>query len=328
MKNQRVYFITTSIAMAAIFILQACVGSRYSNLRKGEKVSLRIHEDANYLALNKLRYQPVPEFEARGTENRGVGVGQVISLAILGVNKLIELDKSAFTATYGQSLNELFFYDQISKKGHLDPTGMQFKGFDIVRTIKIDKQDTTAFFASIELDNSNPYEVLNSSVFRLRIKDFKLRYSRAKASDTRWYAPWSWGNANQDDKMNMDIDIKFITSYATSDGAMHHNVEIGHFTLNLRDMPLNPKDKNYETYYKNLINQRLGGYSFLVPRSYGHALSETGELEEAYSQGNYRIEINVKETGKEKYIKKILAENSTSIIKEGSGQIIKLMNKK
>ncbi|MBL7810813.1 MAG: hypothetical protein JNL57_01200 [Bacteroidetes bacterium] len=314
------------IIVAAASLLAGCVASRYSHKKTGERVQIAVQEDPAWLALNKLKYQPIPDFTAdAGTEKRGLAVGQLTSLAIMGVNKLIALDKSQFTAAYKQSASELFFYNQLSEKGHFDPSGIQFKQVEVKRNVRIHKRDTTAFHAIFELDNSRPYEILNNSVFRLRIKELKLNYAKAKASDTRWYVPWSWGNKKLDDKMNMDIEIRFYTSYVTRDGILHDNVQIGKFNLNLRDMPLNPEEKNTKSWYDSLRGKPLSGYSFIVPRSCGYAIDEDRQLKEVYSQGNYRIEVDVKETGKEKYIKKLFAENSEEILKQGSNQIIKLM---
>lgn len=309
-------------------VFAGCVASRYSHKKKGEKVQIAVGEDPAWLTLNKLRYQPIPDFMVSPESgNRGIAVGQLTSLAIMGVNKLIEMDKSQFTAGYQQSASELFFYNQISDKGHFDPSGIQFKQIELKRTVRINEQDTTAFHAIFELDNSRGYEVLNSSIFRLRIKELKLNYAKAKASDTRWYVPWSWGGRKLDDKMNMDIEIRFYTSYVTREGILHDNVQIGKFNLNLRDMPLNPEDTATASWYNALKGKPLGGYSFIVPRSFGYAIDENRELKEIYSQGNYRVEVEVKETGKEKYIKKVLAENADEIFKEGSNQLKKMIQK-
>lgn len=319
---------STLLFSALCFSLFGCVSSRYSHKKAGENVKIKINEDSAWLALNKLKYQPVPDFLASQARNsRGLAIGQLTSLAVMGVGKLIELDRSQFTAGYSQSASELFFYRQLSEKGHFDPSGIQFKNVEIKRNIRINKKDTTAFYAVFELDNSRPYEVLNNSVFRLKIKELKLNYAKAKASDTRWFVPWSWGDKKLNDKMNMDIEIRFITSYVTRDGVLHDQVQIGKFNLNLRNMPLNPAEKTTKAFYDSLVGKTLNGYSFLVPRSCGYALDEDRQLREVFSQGNYRVEIDVKETGKEKYIKKILADNSKNIIQEGSGQLLKRIEK-
>jgi len=314
-----------------LILLSACISSKYSHKKKGEKVAIKVVEDAKYLQLNKLRYQNIPNFNSSDTGQRGLAIGQLASLAILGINKLIEIDKSQFTASYGQSASELYFYNRLSEDGHFDPSGIQFKGIEVSRKIKVKKKDTIAFYAAFELDNSNPYEILNGSVFHLRVKELKLNYSKAKASDTRWFAPWSWGDKNLNDKMNMDIELRFYTSYVTEAGIIYNNLQIGKFNLNLRDMPLNPKADNAKSYYDSLAGDRLNGYSFIVPRSCGFATERQGEekaLRRIFSQGNYRIEVDIKETGKEKYIKTILGENAGQIIKEGSNQAIKFLNKK
>lgn len=325
-QNMQAHF----IKLVAVFVListvlTACVGSKFSNKRKGETLSLKVMEDSSYLRLHTLKTQQIPTLAMRGASSRGFGIGELVSLAAMGVDKLIALDKSQFTASYGQSVNDLYFYDQISNTGHFDPTGIQFKGLEIQRNVKIRKKDTTALHASFLIDTTQKYEILNSSVFRLRVQDLHLSYSKAKASTTKWYVPWTWGNKNIDDKMNMDLEIRFYTSYVTASGNFYDNVLVGKFSLNLRNMPLNPESEGYKAYYDSLAGDALGGYSFLIPRSCGFAFDEEKELQQIYNQGSYRIEVSVKETGKEKFIKTKLAENSTEIIKEGSNQLIKLL---
>jgi hypothetical protein len=315
-----------SILISAVVV--SCVSSKFSNKRKGENLEVKVLEDANYLQLSSLRYQNIPDFKSAGGRGADGMLGQLTSLAILGVNKLIEIDKSQFTAHYSQSASELYFYNQLSELGHFDPSGLQFKGLELKRTVKIKGKDTLAFFASFEIDKSNAYEILNSSVFRLKVKELKLNFSKAKASDTRWYVPWSWGNKNLDDKMNMDIEIGFYTSYVTESGLLNNNVQIGKFSLNLRDMPLNPKAVNAQTYYALLAGKSLTGFGFIVPRSCGYSADGATSLRKIYNQGNYNIVVDVKETGKEKYIKTVLADNATQIIKEGSKEAIKLINNK
>ena len=61
------------------------------------------------------------------------------------------------------------------------PLPIQFKGFTLVRTFtnKTGTKDT-AFVADFELDTTNSNEILNNSVFRLKLKNLELNYSKAK----------------------------------------------------------------------------------------------------------------------------------------------------
>ena len=96
----------------------------------------------------------------------------------------------------------MYFYDQLSNEGPFDPAGMQFAGFKIIRTFVNDEGKTdTAFTASFSLDKSNTYEILNNSMFRLRLDDIKLKYAKAKVDPLVKKI------------LNMDIEIGFSSSY-------------------------------------------------------------------------------------------------------------------
>jgi hypothetical protein len=67
----------------------------------------------------------------------------------------------------------------------------------------------------------------------------------------------------------------------------------------------------------------LDGYSFIVPRSFGHFF-DGNEFKPCYSQGNYAITIRVKESGQEKYVDKMIMDNSGVAIDAIANQAKKL----
>lgn len=310
----------------AILLITGCAGSKYSYVHKGETVQMKVEEDSEHLAFHRLRSQEIPTLAARGESARGFAlIGQAFSFAMQGMTRLIQADRAKYSAEYDQHIKGLYFYDQISSKGHFDPTGMQFKGFTVRRMAQIKGRDTLAFKASFEVDTLNMYEIINSSVFRLKLTDFSLHFAKAKSPATKWYAPWSWGNKAINDRLNMDLEVRFFTSYVTRDGLLHEDVQVGLFTMNLRNLPLNPATPGYDEFSASLKGRPLIGESFIIPRSFGYSVAHTGQLQESYGQGKYRIEVSVKENGSEKFLKRILSEYSNEIMDQGGGRLMEII---
>lgn len=109
-------------------------------------------------------------------------------------------------------------------------------------------------------------------------------------------------------KINLDIQIEFLASYISSTGQINKNVVLGSFSLILPGVALQNKNacKKYE-------GTPLDGWSFIVPRSCGFK-KEGNNLKPIYSQGSYAINVTVKEISKTKYINKLLADKSNTVI--------------
>ena len=58
----------------------------------------------------------------------------------------------------------------------------------------------------------------------------------------------------------------------------------------------------------------VDGRSFIVPRSFGYYKAQDGSVAKSYSQGAYSITAKVTETAKDKFVTKILVDNSDNII--------------
>lgn len=310
--------------MCAAIFATSCVGSKYSYKQKNEKVVMQLVEQTNAVALHLLKEQDAPLLAQRSS-TRGFLfplIGQAISLAAQGVAKLIEVEKAKYTAEWQQSMNELYFYDQISESNPFDPTGIQFKGFKLYRIADIKKKvQDTLFYAYFEIDTTNVYDMINGSVFYLRLKELDVQYAKAKVPTTRWYIPWSWGNKKKDDKLNLDLEINFTSSYVTKGGSYFYDSPVGKFMFSLRDFPLLPDDPAKQVAYNNVLDKRIGGYAMLIPRSYGHAVNKDYNLKDVYSQGKYAVSVKVKESGKQKFITKLVTDNSQKILDAGSDKL-------
>lgn len=302
----------------------ACTGSKYSFKSKQEQVLTRIEEQPDYLALDNIDGQ----YLALNTDgpSRGAFFGQALTLAATAITELITLNKARHTAEYSKSEGGHNFYDRISSEGHFDPTGIQFKSFTIERVVQVKKEEALALRATFEIDDSDPYEVVNSSSFKLRVKEFTLNYAKAMGPSTKWYNPLTWGNKTMNDKINLDIELKFIATYITKDGVVHKDVEVGQFMLNLGSAPLNPEDPDYESYYENLIGKQLSGSSFIIPRSFGYSPDGLGGWKEIYSQGAYRIDATIKENGSVKFINKMFNDYSEDFIYQGTEKVKSLID--
>ncbi len=299
-----------------IVIIAGCKTTQNSLALKNEDAKMKVLESPDALSYNSIKTQQVLSFtersddaiaKARGEKSRGLVLGPILgSAASLGtdmVKKMIARDRAKYIAEYNFGLNDLYFYDQLSTESVFDPVGMQFSGFTLVRTFINNRGGTdTAFIARFDLDTSSPNEIINNSIFRLKLADLKLYYSKAKMTDA------------QKNTINMDIEITFRTTYVNQIGQLFDDVVLGKFYLLVRDAPMDKNSAGYADYYESLKGKKVDGRSFIVPRSYGYYKGTYGKVATSYSQGAYSIEVNVTESSKDKFVTKILMDNSNNIM--------------
>jgi len=305
-----------------VIVINSCIASKIGSAKRGENLSMQITEKKDVVNFAALKEQVAPSLASRGSNSRGgiltlsPATGSLLSLATDAIKKVISTEKNKYTAGYQFGLTDLVFYDQLSNEGPFDPAGMQFKGFRVVRTFKNKEGNIdTAFTASFALDTTNVYEILNNSLFRLKVQDFQFHYAKAKIASTHKM------------KLNIDIDISFQTSYVTPDGTLNANITLGKFYLFVRDAPLDSNASNYHSFYNGLKGKSLTGKSFIVPRSFGYHI-ENGSPTPGYSQGAYSINVNVKESSKDVFVSKVLLENTNLIIDATRKNVERELNKK
>lgn len=297
--------------------LAGCIGSKVGSAGKGEVLKMNIQQQKDIVNFNSLREQPTASLASRGSKGRGLEmvVGNLVSIGADAVKKVIANEQKKYFAEYQFALTDLYFYDQLSNEGPFDPVGMQFSGFKVARTFINKAGNTdTAFTASFSLDTTNAYEILNNSIFRLRLDDFRLQFAKAKVA------------AEKEKKLNMDIEISFQTSYVNPDGVLFDNVTLGKFYLFIRNAPLDTHSENYKVYYNELKGTKLSGRSFIVPRSFGYH-KEDGEPKPGYSQGAYTIDVKVKESSKDVFRSKVISDNTGLMIDSYKEDAIKIINK-
>lgn len=299
MRNFPTLFLVSAIALGA------CTAPQFTTTGRPDQAKMYIAQKKDPIDFGQLQQQSITTFRERAQTRTFFApmIGTLTSLGADAIKKMIANDKKKYTAEYKMALTDMVFYDQLSTESAFDPVGMQFNGFTLVRTFStkggaID----TALVAVFELDKSNPYEILNNSVFRLKLKDLRLNYAKAKIAK------------NGPKKLNMDFDITVRTSYVNEQGVLFDNVTLGKFVFTLRDAPLDKNSEGYAAYYEKLKGKKIDGRSFIVPRSFGYYITDEGTPAKSFSQGAYSIQVNVRESSKNSFVNTLLIDNSGQII--------------
>ncbi len=311
------------LLFCSFLLFTGCIGSKLGSARKGERVLMSAppkRNVINYALLKKQQENPLT-FASRGEiTSRGIETafaGSLVSLGVTAVKQVINNESKKYVAEWKQGLSDLYFYDQPSAQGPLDPVGMQFNGFNITRTFQYHNQTETAVSADFEVEKDSvaSNEIINDAVFRLKLKDVKVNFAKAKVPVDR-------------DTLNMDFDIAFVTSYVSKDGEMHKDVELGRFFCSLRKAPLDSTKAGYKEYYERLKNKKLDGKSFIVPRSYGYYKTQDNSIVPLYNQGAFSIEVNVTECSRNSFINKMLTRAANVTVDYEQGVVMKAIQNK
>lgn len=295
-------------ALLVLFIvLFSCRGSKYGQKTEDEYTVLRI-DRGEPVDLASFRAQEEAHNSKDAYAMRGLfdDIGTTATgMIVTGIRSLVQKEKEKYHEEYefviepkGHHLqnDSFYFYKGISDLP-FDPTDIQFTGFTILRMSGKD----TALRAVFELDKSNLTEIFYDGIFRLRLTELDFNYARAKVYE------------RGDQRVNLDFDIQFFSSYITKDGQLNNNVRIGSFMLSLPGVYLHQPDSN-----QVFAGARLKGYSFLVPRSYGYSAQAHKAV---YSQGAYAIHVKVKETAKAKIVNRYVTEHTDLIFQQADKNI-------
>lgn len=295
---------------ALALLLASCTATQYSTVGKSDQAKMLVTEKKDVVPFRDLQQQSISTFQER-TQTRTLiapMVGALTSFGVDAIKKMIANDKKKYTAEYKMALTDMVFYDQLSTESVFDPLGMHFNGFTLVRTFtNKDGNIDTAMKAEFELDKTNPYEILNNAIFRLKLKSFTLNYAKAKIAK------------NGPKKLNMDFEITFRTSYVNEQGVLFDNITLGKFVFMLRDAPLDKNAPGYAAFYDKLKGKKIEGRSFIVPRSFGYYITEEGVPARSYSQGAYSVQVNVKESSKNSFVNTLILDNSGQLL-EAAGK--------
>ena len=312
------------MSILVIIFFYACSTSNIGSATKNENLNMKIKEQHNVINPENLPAQKPLTIGERALADKGESrgllspvAGSLVSIASNAVKTIIANKQKKYIAGYQFGLTDLYFYDQLSNESAFDPVGMQFSGFKLVRTF-IDKtgNNDTALVADFVVDTSRMSEMINNSIFRLRVKDFELHYAKARVEN------------GKEKKLNLDFEITFTTSYVNDQGRIFDSVVLGKFYLFLRDAPLDKQQPGYKVYYDKMKDSLLVGKSFIVPRSFGYHREPSGEMKPGYSQGAYSIQVRVKESSKNHFVTQLIFENANVMIDAGSSQLKSTLNKK
>jgi hypothetical protein len=321
--NKKIVLMTKCFYIYIIFfffitMLAGCFADKkYYYPKEKEKEELHVDTKSNEFLMRKFAQLPpvaILSLQERldRTKERGLFAPLAINLineATSAIKTIIANEQNKYTTVSQFTKTNLYFYDQPSLAGPFDPAGMQFTGFDLVRTIENDNgKPDTAFIAEFEIDTTKTMEILNNSMFELKLKKFSVKYVKPKVSI---------GGAK---KMSVEFDISFLTSYVNDKGNILDSVVLGKFHLLLREISIDFNDQNFGTCSKNSEEQVVFGKSFIVPRSFGYF--KTGKsIVAGYNQGLYSIVATVKESTQPTYGSAIINENGILILNTASGEI-------
>ncbi len=278
----------------------------------GDKLRMTVEEGENLILASKVKPQTAFTLAEKESQagNRGIVTTFLIAKGIEGIQTMIANRRKRYTTNYTFAVKDESFYDQVSVLGPFDPTGIRFKGFKIVRLVGNNEgRQDTAFVAKFVIDTSDERinEIMNNSVFRMRLDSFQLKSAKVKMPrKTR--------------RLNLDFEINFISSFISDNGQINADVSLGKLIFTVRDAPVDADDPAYEKYYQKLEREKplCSGQVFLVPRSAGYYKEEeTGFIEKCYGQGLYSIKVAVKESSKSNFVDKIILYNTDDVLSLG-----------
>jgi hypothetical protein len=312
------YFYNCMIFFFFISTMTGCLADKkYYYPKEKEREELNTDARSNeFLMKTFSQLSPVfiPTLQERmdRTKERGLIAPLAINLlneATSAIKTIIANEQNKYTSVSQFTKTNLYFYDQPSLAGTFDPAGMQFTGFNLARTIEngTDKPDT-AFFAEFELDTTKTMEILNNSVFQLKLKKFRVKYVKPKVS------------IGGTKKMSVEFDISFLTSYVNNTGNIFDSVVLGKFHLLLKGLSIDFNNPDFGICSKNSGEQVVFGRSFIVPRSAGYFKTDKGVIA-GFNQGLYSIVASVKESTQPNYGSAIINENGILILNTASGEI-------
>jgi hypothetical protein len=285
--------------------------------RKGIKENrcLKIDTARDIVSVDKLYPQSAPGMEQRGQDGRFIPLvaGYLITKGIREAQKLINDRKSRYISQDSYTVDNEYFYDQISAKNSFDPSGIIFKGFEIMRIEEKSKTEhDTVFFAKFILDTTGNKieEIINNGIFRLRLDSLYISSTKVKMP--------------RNARLSMDFEINFTSTYRSDNGQVFMNAPLGKFVYPLRNAPVHPGDTGYARYYSEKCREKpsLTGYCFTVPRSAGfYKNPDTKAVELCWGPGLYAISVTVKETSKEKFVDKVLVLSSDPVLTVGGSSL-------
>jgi hypothetical protein len=299
--------------MRALFLLlslslAACTSLPVANKTAGERLESTIIPRSQPLDFSRLEAQ---EERSRGALTLAL-LCKGLPIAVNGIKTLIKRDQEKYTASYQQVKSNLYFYDKPSAISSLDPHHIQFQGLELTRYVTNKRKEAPEEVAlrmrfEMAQDPQSLYNLLNNSLFQLRLSELDMNYAKAKIPAARWYLPWTL-IYQKNGKLNLDIAITFYASWISEHGHIYNNEKLGLAILTLRDIPINDP-LALEAYQHSMQNKLLDGYFYLVPRSAGSYINADKEVVKGFGQGVYSVDISITESGKQQFVNRVIFEN-------------------
>jgi hypothetical protein len=282
---------------------------------KNENKRIKVDTCKNIVSADKLYPQSAPSMEDRGVDGRFIPLvaGYLITAGVQEARKLINDRKNKYISQDNYTVDNQYFYDQISAKNGFDPSGINFKGFEVMRIEEKSKtKHDTVFFAKFILDTTGDRieEIINNGIFRLRLDSLYISSTKVKMT--------------RSGRISMDFQIDFTSTYRGDNGQIFMNVPLGKFVYPLRNAPVHQEDTGYARFYAEKCREKpaIPGFCFTVPRSAGfYKNPDSKAIEPCWGPGLYAISVTVKETSKEKFVDKVLVLSSDPVLSVGGSSL-------
>ncbi len=255
------------------------------NLR--EEIQLQIKRDGQLGQRVRQYQQKMAMVSNEGDEQqRGListAIGLSASYATKALVSIAERREKNRTSEWTAPATRDYFYETPSFLGALDPSGLQFKGFSLSRTV-IAPADTArheVFYIECSMPEEQIGDYITNSRFSLQLDTLAIDLSRIKAKYSR------------KKRISIQIGIKVQATWIDEQMAVHKESELGEFHINLSQLQYDPKQPIASFSGKNATNL-LSGSCFFVPRSYG-AFVDAGSYKTCWSKGEFDILVSVKE---------------------------------
>lgn len=217
-----------------------------------------------------------------------MALGIIIEKTTDVIKKAIKKRNDAYKATWKTEATG-YFYNAPSYADVFDPTGMQFGGIRIQRTV-IEEQHpdktNTAFYLVCRLNKQNLEDMLVNSRFELILDTLQIDLSRTKAKlpPNKLY--------------NIEVNITVLASWFGIPGLYCKDQELGKFTFSIQN-------KKYDPAYPICTftqekGQLIPGSAKLIPRSTTGIANKGQNYTNIWGRGDFRILVEVKEDTKRK----------------------------
>lgn len=301
-------------AIVLMALILSCINAVAQQRDRNSKDIISLHINRNEdIGLMIQQYSQDMALERMVQEERGL-IGTAIDFAAnfasSALFSIIDNVKKSRSATWTAPSTKDYFYSGPSFLGAMDPSGIQFNGFELSRNVK--SEDGTlspAFFIRCSLPQEQVGNFMTNTRFTLELDTLAVDLSRIKARYTNRKT------------VSIEVVIKLIATWIDEGLVVHSNQQLGEFRIALPNLKYNP-DKPIVSFSGNKVAGMINGCSFFVPRSFSPYV-DGGQYNKCWSPGEFEIQLTIREsTARNKneasafvgeYFKKALPESIKSM---------------